>query len=320
MNLKVYISHTTCPWMNLAFENFLLRTLNIKDRCLMIWRSDKSVILGRFQNPWIECDLKKMRQDGVRLVRRQSGGGAVYHDLGNVNFSFFNSHKDENFAIVLKALKSLGIIATKNQRNDLLIEGKKISGSAFKRSKDAHFHHATMLINSQLDKLFEYLNPKKRKIISKSILSNRSLVMNLNEINNSINYLQFILALENQYSLFYNQPVEKNTFNEQFIEGQSQILDYYNVIKDWQWVYGETPKFEYCVNLSNLETQAIINCKKGMIRDVQFLSKSLDVDLDKLFELTQKRLIEKKLAYSNVFLNSTEDGPTKLAREILDYF
>ena len=172
---RVLHSETFNPWFNLATEDWIFRDMNPEGHVLYLWRNSETVVIGRYQNPWLECRLDAMKADGVRLARRQSGGGAVYHDHQNLNFTFMSGvdvyDKERNFEIIIDALSKFGIKAETSGRNDMIVGGRKISGSAFKLTKDRAFHHGTLLVDVDLGRLGNYLNPDVLKLESKGIKS-----------------------------------------------------------------------------------------------------------------------------------------------------
>ena len=175
-------SASTHPWRNLALEEHLALRIRPGQAILYLWRNRPSVVIGRNQNPWQECRLDLLARDGALLARRPSGGGAVYHDLGNLNFTFIVSRElydlDRQLALVLAALHSLGVPAQLSQRKDLLVGPYKISGSAIWLRAGFACHHGTLLINSDLDRLHRYLHPAAQ-VATRSIQSVRSPVTNL---------------------------------------------------------------------------------------------------------------------------------------------
>lgn len=251
--LRVIISQTTDPFWNLALEDWIFKELEIHQKILFLWRNDPCVVVGRFQNPWLECDLKKMKDDGVPLVRRQSGGGTVYHDHGNMNFTFLGEKKSfdksKNNIIITRALSRFGIAAKTSGRNDIVIEDsegvKKISGSAFKEKKDRAFHHGTLLIDANLDKLIAYLNPRKKNFEAKGIPSVRSLVANLFERNSDINYKNLTQAIIEEFFAFYGEKCEVEALNPISFLQKNDLAFYRDFLRDDQWRYGETPKFTH---------------------------------------------------------------------------
>lgn len=185
--LRLLISDSYDPWFNLAVEECIFRQMPATQRVLFLWRNADTVVIGRAQNPWKECNTRRMEEDNVRLARRSSGGGAVFHDLGNTCFTFMAGKpeydKTISTSIVLNALNALGVSAEASGRNDLVVktaEGdRKVSGSAYRETKDRGFHHGTLLLNSDLSRLANYLNPDKKKLAAKGITSVRSRVTNL---------------------------------------------------------------------------------------------------------------------------------------------
>ena len=146
------------PLFNLAVEECIFRQMDPNQRVLFLWRNANTVVIGRAQNPWKECNTRRMEEDGVTLARRSSGGGAVFHDLGNSCFTFMEGKpeydKSISTAIVLDALKRLGVEAFASGRNDLLVatpDGeRKVSGSAYRETHDRGFHHGTLLLDADL--------------------------------------------------------------------------------------------------------------------------------------------------------------------------
>lgn len=258
--LKLYISPWRNPYMNLAFEDQLLKSIEADEKILLLYQNEPCIVLGRFQNPWREVNLKELGQ--VQLVRRQSGGGCVYHDLGNMCFSFIHGSrdhgKDDNNAIILKALESLGISAKASNRSDLILEdGRKFSGSAFKQKKDRSFHHGTLLMKSNLEHLNYLLDSPLKKLEGKGIHSNRSTVVNLCELNDKIHFQKLGAHLMESFENFYGQKVVlgKNEFHND---------EYLSALQNWEWIYGETPEFFADT------TDFKITVKKAILTELEF--------------------------------------------------
>ena len=176
------------PYHNLAVEETLLRT-SCGRRILYLWQNDRTVVIGRHQDAKAECDLEKMQEDGVLLSKRISGGGAVYHDMGNINFTFIAPRGllsvDEDFEIISEAVRSFGIDTCRTGNNDLGIAstGAKFSGSAFYQSgpdEDSPcFHHGTILCSCDIEKMVKYLTPPAEKLDRHGVQSVRARVANL---------------------------------------------------------------------------------------------------------------------------------------------
>ena len=182
--MKLYVLTTTDPHYNLAVEEYLFR--NEREDVCMLWQNEPTVVIGKNQNAFAEVALDTLQRDGVHLARRITGGGAVYHDLGNVNFSFISTNNAETgldfarfTAPILTALSALGIRAELSGRNDLLLDGQKFSGNAQYTADGRTLHHGTLLFDTDLTALARYLRPDEEKLKSKGIKSVRSRVTNL---------------------------------------------------------------------------------------------------------------------------------------------
>ena len=176
------------PYFNLALEEYALRNLP-KDRSyFMLWQNDPAIIIGASQNTMEEINPEFVKRNGIHVVRRRSGGGAVYHDQGNLNFSFITDRRGRasfdfrKFTVpVIRTLHKLGISSAFSNRNDLVIEGRKFSGNAQYVTKDRMLHHGTLLVHSALDHLQGALSVSRDKIQAKGISSIRSRVTNISE-------------------------------------------------------------------------------------------------------------------------------------------
>jgi lipoate-protein ligase A len=238
----------TDPQINLAIEEYALKNLDINETYLLFYINEPSIIIGKNQNTIEEINTDYVEKNGIKVVRRLSGGGAVYHDLGNLNFSFITKDDGESFhnfrkftEPVVTALKKLGVNAELSGRNDLEVEGRKISGNAQFSTKGRMFSHGTLMLNSEIENVVSALKVKKDKIESKGIKSVRSRVANISE------FLTEKLEIVEFRSLLL-----KNIF-----EGQAEIPEYVLTEEDWEkihqlskeryqnwdWNYGRSPKF-----------------------------------------------------------------------------
>lgn len=188
MNYLVF-SDSHSPFQNMALEEHLTRILKDGDFYFYLWQNADTIVIGLNQNAWRECDVETFLNDGGNLARRSTGGGTVYHDLGNLNFSFVGSdtyNLEKQLKLLLHALSNLGITAEFSGRNDLTVNGFKFSGNAFRHTKTFDLHHGTLLVDADMTKLGKYLRVPKLKLESKGIKSVRSRVCNLKEYNPSI--------------------------------------------------------------------------------------------------------------------------------------
>jgi len=292
MNLRILKSAVTNPWFNLATEDWIFQALDANSHTLFLWRNSETVVIGRSQNPWVECKIDKMEADDVFLARRQSGGGAVFHDLGNTNFTFL-SPKDSydqtaNFTIIINALKKLGIDAELSGRNDMQVGDKKISGNAFKHAADRSFHHGTLLVHANMQKLGDYLNPHPLKLKAKGIKSVRARVANLVEFNKDINHENLSDAIIEAFCEYYEEtaPVEK--LDEASLAKQPTLNKYYEQMADWNWRFGKTPEFSHHIE-TRFDWGIIdmhLDVKQAVITDVVIFSDALNVELIDLLQQT----------------------------------
>ncbi len=290
--VRVLISNTFDPYFNLATEDWIFQEMDPEINILYLWRNQETVVIGRFQNPWTECNLKKMEEDNVLLTRRQSGGGAVFHDLGNTNFTFLSSKenysKELNNKIITEALEDFDINAYASGRNDILVDTKdgprKISGSAFKEKKDRSFHHGTLLIEANLSKLGDYLNPSKKKLQSKGISSVKSRVENLSNLNSSINHDDLCKSIISKFFKNYGQECEIETLDENVLKKIPELVKYYEFLKDWDWRFGETPKFNHQLEerFSWGGVEVFIDSHKAKIENIKIYSDSLHPEMIEL--------------------------------------
>lgn len=247
------ISETFDPWFNLATEDWIFRELDPETKVLFLWRNDKTVVIGRFQNPWTECNTAKMEEDSIKLARRQSGGGAVYHDLGNTNFTFLSSKetfdKAVNNKIITNAINSYNLESFPSGRNDILVKtadgDKKISGCAFKETKDRSFHHGTVLINADMTMLGSYLNPNIKKLQSKGITSVRARVINLKELNAEVNHEDICQKIITEFFKHYETECPIEILDHEYLKNIPALNAHFNKMSDWNWRFGEAPQFNH---------------------------------------------------------------------------
>jgi lipoate-protein ligase A len=272
------------PWFNLALEEFLLDNVTTNEVILYLWQNKNTVVIGRNQNPWQECKINKMSDEGVKLARRLSGGGAVYHDLGNLNFTFIMRKElydlKKQLTVILQAVNSFGLKAKFSGRNDLLLKGKKFSGNAYYFEDEAAYHHGTILINSDLSKLSEYLQPSKEKIISKGIDSVKSRVINLHSVKREITVDKVNLSIFNCFEQLYGKTANSHKFTENMATDHllgATFAPIYKKYSSWSWTYGESPAFDvsYEQRFSWGEIQIGLNLKNGYIHKVKIYSDAL---------------------------------------------
>lgn len=238
----------TNPTLNLALEEYAMRNLNSSSDYLLFYINEPSIIIGRNQNTLEEINQKYIEQNNIHVVRRISGGGAVYHDLGNLNYSFITDHdskKINNFKKltepIIRVLERMGIKAELKGRNDILVEDKKISGTAQFTTGKRMISHGTLLFDSDLGEVANALNVKMSKIESKGLKSVRSRVANISDFMKSPMKTEEFrqLLLEGLYE--NNESIETYQLSPQ--EWESVKLLKEEKYDSWQWNYGHSPKF-----------------------------------------------------------------------------
>ncbi|QAS51672.1 lipoate--protein ligase [Halobacillus litoralis] len=239
------------PRINLAIEEYALKNLDINDTYLLFYINKPSIIIGKNQNTIEEINTNYVEENGIHVVRRLSGGGAVYHDLGNLNFSFITKDDGDSFhdfakftQPVTEALSKLGVNAELSGRNDIVAEdGRKISGNAQFTTKGRMFSHGTLMFDSEIENVVSALNVKTEKIKSKGIKSIRSRVANISEfLEEKISMEEFKeLVLRYIFDVEDVKDVPQYKLTKQDWENIHELAD--ERYKNWDWNYGKSPKF-----------------------------------------------------------------------------
>ena len=239
-----FVSPSRDGWQNLAMDEWFLDHLGSDDLLLYFYVNQNTVIIGKNQNPWKECDLAAMENDHVQLVRRVTGGGAVYHDCGNLNFSFIAGEKrydlQRQLNLILQAVRSFGIPCDFSGRNDLLADGKKFSGNAFCSRQGIRQHHGTLLIGSDLGRLQNYLQVDPRKLKAKGVESVRSRVCNLSEFTQAVTPETMLAAIRTVFEEEYGAVADLRPTPEPVAD----MVPYYEKQRSWEWRMGKTPAFD----------------------------------------------------------------------------
>lgn len=242
-NLYCYIAQGTDPYFNLAAEKYLLDTLPENGVILYLWQNAQTVVIGSNQNAWSECRCALLQEEGGTLARRLSGGGAVYHDLGNLNFTFLCAEQDydleKQLSVIALACQKAGIAAERSGRNDLLAQGKKFSGNAFYHHQGKAYHHGTILIDADAEKMSRYLTPPKAKLQAKGVASVRARVVNLKELSPTLTPQKMMDLMQQAFGEIYQgtpqilppvaeetlAPLAKEFADPSFLFGRSPQCD-----------------------------------------------------------------------------------------------
>lgn len=240
----------TDPTINLALEEYVLKNFGNEDTYLLFYINEPSIIIGRNQNSVEEINTNYVDENGIKVIRRLSGGGAVYHDQGNLNFSFITKDDGESFhnfakftKPVVEALHQIGVPAELIGRNDLLVEGRKISGNAQFSTRGRMFSHGTLMFDSEIEHLVAALNVSEEKITSKGIKSVRSRVANISEyLDKEISMNEFKeLILRYIFDVKDMKDVPRYKLTQQDWENVHEISR--KRYKKWEWNFGKSPSF-----------------------------------------------------------------------------
>lgn len=282
--MRYLINKSTNPYFNLALDEYAMRHIDVDEDFFFLWRNEPAVIIGKNQNTVEEINQKFIDEKGIKVARRVSGGGAVYHDLGNLNFTFVIGVDDPGkvnykkyVQPIIDALAEMGIEAEASGRNDILIDGLKISGNAQRMANGKLMHHGTLLFDVDIEDLVQALNVDPDKITSKGVKSVRSRVTNIKEhLPEGTTIFDFWDAL--QYYLSDKGRSEEIVLSDEEIAK----IEYeaYNRFGTWDWIYGESPEF----NLKNNKrfpggnVEVLIDAEEGKIKNVRFMGDYLGLE------------------------------------------
>lgn len=279
--LTYYISNSTDPYENIATEEYLTYNAAPDELVFFLWQNANTVVIGRNQNAWKECRVTELEADGGKLARRLSGGGAVYHDLGNLNFTFCmrkeNVDLPRQMSVISSAAASFGLDAKCSGRNDATIDGRKFSGNAFFDSMGYYYHHGTILISVDAAALAKYLSPSKEKLVSKGVKSVHSRVVNLADLCNDITPLKMESALIRAIEDVYN--VKSEVLDTSRLD-TARIRESQRKFSSWQWKYGQTIPFTDSISrrFSWGEFELSMKVNSGIIEEALFSTDCLDAN------------------------------------------
>lgn len=316
------------PYTNLGIENWIFKNLITDEPILFLWQSSPAIIIGRAQNPWLECNLTEITKDNIPIVRRQSGGGTVFHDLGNINFTFLMPNKlydkKKHLQTIIDALENISINAEINDRNDIITkignQPYKLSGSAYRETKHTSFHHGTLLIQSDLPALERYLHHKiDENITAKGVSSVRSKVTSIEQINsNAVSikniYAEIEKAFIKNYSVSQNEALK---IDDSFISKNEEIKNYAASINNWDWTYSKTLPFEYKLQI-NANDYLTVNIKQGKI--INFEHNIQKENLTYLTKFLKNQPTLNKHALENLNLSTYGDYEKNILKNIIHLF
>lgn len=279
--LALYTGQGCDPYRNLAVEQHLLETVGEGCCILYLWQNRATVVVGRNQNAWRECRVDRLRADGVHLARRLSGGGAVFHDLGNLNFTFLVHSADydvrRQLRVILDAARALGVDACASGRNDLVADGRKFSGNAFFHHGGRSCHHGTLLVDVDMGRLGDYLVPSKAKLAAKGVASVRSRVCNLADISPGVDVDVLAAELPRAFGRVYRLPVGHVSDEDLDLGAVAALERRYG---SWEWNYGAQRPFSLaCERRFDWgEVRVELQVEEGRVARAAVFTDAMDAD------------------------------------------
>ena len=325
--MKYIESNSTDPYFNLALEEYVFDKLPKDESYFMLWQNANTIVIGKYQNAMQEINQKVVDERGIKVARRLSGGGAVYHDMGNLNFTFIVDQKDVdglNFKIfvvpIVETLKGFGVEAEFTGRNDIVIGGRKISGNSQYIKRNRVMHHGCIMLDSDLEKVADALKVREAKFKSKSVKSVRSRVTTINDnAPVKISMEEFKSALKEH--ILGDETVEPYQLTEEDLREINRLRE--EKYATWDWNYGRASRFE--VTMEEKFDAGLVTvhmtAKDGRIIDIRFFGDFFGngeiEDLEKALQgvILDNRL-EEKLAELDLGEYMAGISPAELARLI----
>ena len=277
--LQLFRTDCTDPHRNLAVEQALLEAVG-EDTCILyLWQNRHTVVIGRNQNAWRECRTGQMETDGVFLARRLSGGGAVFHDLGNLNFTFLvrkpGYDLNRQLGVIVEACRLMGIPAERSGRNDVLTGGRKFSGNAFYEHQGRCYHHGTLLVDVDMTAMGRYLSPSRAKLTAKGVASVRSRVVNLKELKPDLTIEEMSVRMEEAFQSVYGivaESLETSALEGAYVDALTEKN------RSWDWLYGRDIPCELrCGDRFPWgEVELRLEVKAGTVRGVTVYTDAMD--------------------------------------------
>lgn len=295
------------PWNNLAIEKHLADQVRPGDLLFYLWQNDHTVVIGRNQNALRECKAQLLEKEGGFLARRTTGGGAVYHDLGNLCFTFVASTErydlERQMKVIQRACRKFGIETEFSGRNDIITkDGYKFSGNAFSVTSQCKIQHGTLMIDVDKENLSRYLTPSKEKMQAKGVKSVKSRVCNLKELNPNVTVEAMKVALMEAFQEEYGAYEVKMPEYD-----SKEVKKIYEEYASWDWRYGKSPECEivHSKRFSWGEVEVHLKLKNLYIQECKVYSDALDVELPKRIE---KLLFNERYDMQGIY---TEEEPLK---------
>lgn len=280
-------TYTWNPWHNLAVEKYLSTRIKKGDVIFYLWQNDRTVVIGRNQNAIRECRARLLEEEGGCLARRTTGGGAVYHDLGNLCFTFLASPEvynlEKQLKVVQAACRKFGVETQFSGRNDIITkDGFKFSGNAFSNTSQCSIQHGTLMVDVDVSQLGRYLTPSREKMKAKGVKSVQSRVCNLKELNPEVTTDAMRQALKESFEELYGRFEE---LDEKILDNPL-VKETYDLYSSWEWKFGKSPECETsCSRRFDWgEVEVCLKLNAMHISEIMVFSDMLDVEFPGLLE------------------------------------
>lgn len=281
------IARGTDPYRNLAIEKHLMDTLPEETAILYLWQNSHTIVVGRNQNPWYECKVNEFLESGGKIARRLSGGGAVYHDMGNLNFTFIVPKTDfdvgRQLAVIRGAVGAFGLDAIPSGRNDLLIGERKFSGNAFYKAGHSAYHHGTLLMDCDMSVMAEYLTADRTKLQTHGVQSVASRVVNLRSMVPAITTENLQRELFRAFAMIYqNEPavLDERMLSQTTLDGLTEQF------ADPEWIYPTALPYTFTVTerfpWGSVTVKLLVD--NGIIRNAKLFTDAMEAGLFTLIE------------------------------------
>lgn len=282
--LQVIVSNQHNPYLNLAVETYLTDHQEEGLVTMYLWKNERTVVIGLNQNPFSECDVKRLNDEGGHLMRRRTGGGAVYHDLGNLNFSFVADKQDYDVrrqqSVIQKALRHYGLEAEISGRNDLTCQGRKFSGNAFYNGTVNNLHHGTILIKTDAEMMQRYLTVNQSKLQKHGVQSVRSRVVNLSELAN-VTSENIVKPLIEAFENVYGMKAEQVDFKA--LAGLPEVQETVDHITSYEYLYAKWEHFKAVKKAQfpwgNVEVGFEVDAETQAVKNIVIATDSLNTEI-----------------------------------------
>lgn len=308
IKLQIILGNQHNPYLNLAVESNLLDNFLPNTISLFLWKNRQTVVIGTNQNPYSECDIDSLLTEGGFLARRRTGGGAVYHDLGNLNFSFVADKNiydvKRQMQVIQKALLDFNLETEVSGRNDITYQGRKFSGNAFAKTKNQGLHHGTILIKTDSERLQKYLKVKPAKLHKHGVKSVSSRVINLSEVAD-ITSENIIPHLTKAFEDVYQETATIISFDDLCDENVIRLSQH---IGSDEYLFGKWKEFHTkksaTFDWGSIDLDIDIDEENGIIKDINIASDSLEPkSIEAAIELLKGANIKENPSSENQIVN-----------------